>query len=147
MSYYYRRVNNWTWGKPCSCCKQFDMDQAKKRMRVKKLPSCSLCSTTLTEEEKHNNPFPLCEIGDWKSRCCDECNETKVLPMRNRVRGCKSAKEAREMAVGLLSVPAPETVQVVTVPTEPYPNLHSIITRTMDSYYGYGSAYGRGTQN
>jgi hypothetical protein len=114
------------------------MDQAKKRMNVKKLPKCSLCSTTLTEEEKHNNPFPLCEIGDWKSRCCDECNETKVLPMRNRVRDCKSPKEAREMAVGLLSAPAPETVQVVTVPT----NLHSIITRTMDSYYGYGSAYG-----
>ena len=73
-----RRKNAWTWSKPCSCCKQFDIDQAKKL-------------------------------------------ETR-------------AKRAER--------PPPETVQVVRVPTEPYPTLHSIITRTMNSYYGYGSAYG-----
>uniref|UniRef100_A0A6C0AIK8 Uncharacterized protein n=1 Tax=viral metagenome TaxID=1070528 RepID=A0A6C0AIK8_9ZZZZ len=28
---YYRRVNNWAWCKPCSCCRQFDIDQAKKQ--------------------------------------------------------------------------------------------------------------------
>lgn len=27
---YYRRVNNWAWSKPCSCCRQFEVDQAKK---------------------------------------------------------------------------------------------------------------------
>jgi hypothetical protein len=28
-----------------------------------------------------------------------------------------------------------------------YPTLHSLIARTMNWYYGYGSAYGRGVQN
>ena len=27
---YYRRTNNWMWSKPCTCCKQFEIDQAKK---------------------------------------------------------------------------------------------------------------------
>jgi len=27
---YYRRRNEWMWSKPCSCCRQFEIDQAKK---------------------------------------------------------------------------------------------------------------------
>lgn len=124
-----RRKNAWAWGKPCSCCAQFDADKT----RAKKVPKCCFCS----EPNPDNNPFPLCEVDDETSMCCDECNESKVLPMRVRVWDCKSPEEARKKALELLSAPPPE----------PYPNLHSIITRTMDSYYGYGSAYGRGTQN
>jgi hypothetical protein len=29
MPYLLRR-NNWAWGKPCTCCRQFSIDQAKK---------------------------------------------------------------------------------------------------------------------
>ena len=29
-----RRRNNWTWGKPCSCCAQFDADQTNKKTRA-----------------------------------------------------------------------------------------------------------------
>ena len=133
-----RRRNAWTWGKPCSCCAQFDTDQKNKKTRAKKVPKCCFCS----EPNPDNNPFPLCEVDDETSMCCDECNESKVLPMRVRVWDCKSPEEARKKALELLSAPPPEAVQVVTVPTEPYSSLHSIITRTMDSYYGYGSPYG-----
>jgi len=31
MPYRYRRANNWIWSKPCSCCAQFEIDQAKKQ--------------------------------------------------------------------------------------------------------------------
>ena len=123
-----RRKNAWTWSKPCSCCAQFDADQKNKKTRVKKLPKCCLCS----EPNADNNPFPLCEVEDEIAMCCDECNESKVLPMRMRTIACKSPQEARKKALELLSAPPPV----------PYPNLHSIISRTMDSYYGYGSAYG-----
>jgi hypothetical protein len=27
----YTRRNNWVWTKPCSCCQQFEIDQAKKQ--------------------------------------------------------------------------------------------------------------------
>lgn len=34
---YYRRTNNWMWSKPCTCCRQFEIDQAKKlEMRAKR---------------------------------------------------------------------------------------------------------------
>jgi hypothetical protein len=132
-----RRKNAWTWGKPCPCCAQFDAD----KKRPKKVPKCCFCSAPITDEES-NNPFPLCEVDDKTSLCCDECNESKVLPMRMRVRGSGSPEEARKKALELLSAPPPEAVQVVTVPAVPSSSLHSIITRTMDSYYGYGSAYG-----
>ena len=73
----YRQYNIWAiYGKPCSCCRQFEIDQKKKL-------------------------------------------ETRA----------KRAARPKN--------PPPETVQTVTVPT-----LHSMITRLMNSYYGYGSAYG-----
>jgi hypothetical protein len=74
MGYLLRR-NEWMWGKPCSCCRQFEIDQAKKQDR-------------------------------------------------------RAKRAARKPVV-----------------PEPYPTLHSLITRTMNWYYGYGSAYGRSTQN
>ena len=80
MPHRYRRVNNWMWGKPCSCCRQFEIDQKKKL------------------ETRPQNP-------------------------------------------------PPETIQVTTVPTMNYPSLSSIITRQMNMYYGYGSAYGRPTHD
>ena len=123
-----RRKNAWTWSKPCSCCAQFDADQKNKKTRVKKLQKCCFCS----EPNPDNNPFPLCEVEDETSQCCDKCNESKVLPMRVRVWDCKSPEEARKKALEILSAPPPDL----------RPSLHSIITRTMDSYYGYGSAYG-----
>ena len=39
MPHRYRRVNNWAWTKPCSCCKQFDIDQAKKRAKRAQNPT------------------------------------------------------------------------------------------------------------
>jgi hypothetical protein len=73
------------WGKPCTCCRQFEIDKAKK----------------------------------------EETREKRA---------------ARRAA--LPKNPPPETVQETTVPT--YPTLSSIITRQMNMYYGYGSAYGNG---
>ena len=29
-----------------------------------------------------NNPYPLCEDGDFESRCCDDCNTKLVIPAR-----------------------------------------------------------------
>jgi hypothetical protein len=63
---------------------------------------CSLCSAPITDDES-NNPFPLCEVEDTTSQCCDECNESKVLPMRMRTVGCKSPQEARNKAKQLLA--------------------------------------------
>ena len=28
--YRYRRTNTWMWSKPCTCCRQFEIDQVKK---------------------------------------------------------------------------------------------------------------------
>jgi len=82
--HYLLRRNEWMWGKPCSCCRQFNIDQAKKE-------------------------------------------ETRARRAALRASRPKN--------------PPPETIQVTTVPT--YPTLSSIITRQMNMYYGYGSAYGR----
>lgn len=29
-----------------------------------------------------NNPYPLCDEKDYESRCCDECDNTYVIPAR-----------------------------------------------------------------
>lgn len=63
---------------------------------------CSLCSAPITDDES-NSPFPLCEVDDTISQCCDECNETKVLPMRMRVRGSGSPHEARKKALEIIN--------------------------------------------
>ena len=78
--HYLLRRNEWMWGKPCSCCRQFEIDKAKK----------------------------------------EETREKRAARRAARPKN-----------------PPPETVQTVNVPT-----LHSMITRLMNSYYGYGSAYG-----
>ena len=83
------RYRNWynnlaIYGKPCSCCEQYVIDQKKKL-------------------------------------------ETRA----------KRAAQPKN--------PPPETIQVTTVPT--YPTLSSIISRQMNMYYGYGSAYGRPTHD
>ena len=77
MGYLLRR-NQWIWGKPCTCCKQFENDQAKKQ-------------------------------------------DTR-------------AKRAARRAARPQN-PPPETIQVTTVPV--YPTLETVITRQMNSYYGY----------
>ena len=42
-----------------------------------------------------NNPFPMVEVDDYKSRCCDLCNDQIVLPMRFLVRETNNPIEAR----------------------------------------------------
>jgi hypothetical protein len=66
------------WSKPCSCCSQFEIDQAKKQ--------------------------------DTRAK-----------------RAARRSAQPRN--------PPPETIQVTTVPV--YPNLQTIVTRQMNSYYGY----------
>ena len=53
---------------------------------------CCLCGKEITHigydegEYLGNNPHPLSENED--DRCCDECNETKVIPARlNQIYG------------------------------------------------------------
>ena len=29
-----------------------------------------------------NNPYPLCDVNDYTSRCCDECDYEHVIPAR-----------------------------------------------------------------
>lgn len=68
---------------------------------------CSLCSTPITDDES-NNPFPLCEVEDETAVCCDQCNESKVLPMRMIVRNCKSPQEARKKALEIINAKNPK---------------------------------------
>lgn len=63
---------------------------------------CCFCSTPITDDES-NNPFPLCEVEDNIAVCCDQCNETKVLPMRMLTRNCKSPQEARKKALEIIN--------------------------------------------
>ena len=63
--------------------------------------NCCFCLAPITEDES-NSPFPLCEVDDTISQCCDVCNEAKVLPMRMRVRGSGSPQEARKMAFEIM---------------------------------------------
>ena len=49
-------------------------------MMAEEIYICSLC-----DERKYgwgNNPYPLCELTDYDSRCCDQCDVEKVLPAR-----------------------------------------------------------------
>lgn len=41
-----------------------------------------------------NNPYPLCDEKDFESRCCDECNDTYVIPAR--ILNCKSVEELKD---------------------------------------------------
>ena len=41
---------------------------------------CNICGCTFSGYG--NNPYPLCDINDFESRCCDECNSQYVIPSR-----------------------------------------------------------------
>ena len=45
-----------------------------------KTPTCSLCYKPCDCRHGHN-PAPL-DFGDVGARCCDKCNNTRVLPAR-----------------------------------------------------------------
>lgn len=61
---------------------------------------CCLCDRT--EEGFGNNPFPMCDVEDYKSRCCDSCNSDIVVPMRFIVSDCDSPEKAREKVKSLV---------------------------------------------
>jgi len=46
-----------------------------------------------------NNPFPMCDVDDVKSRCCDTCNYKWVFPVRMATASAKSPEEARAMVL------------------------------------------------
>lgn len=45
-----------------------------------KTGNCCLCDGRY--ENWGNNPYPLCDKADYESRCCQACNDTKVIPAR-----------------------------------------------------------------
>lgn len=49
-------------------------------MNNRKTYICCLCGEE--HEGFGNNPYPLYEEGDFKSRCCDDCNTKLVIPAR-----------------------------------------------------------------
>jgi hypothetical protein len=61
--------------------------------------TCSLCDAPAIGWG--NNPFPLCDIDDEVSRCCDTCNtaviQARVLAFRKK---CESPEEARALFKG-----------------------------------------------
>jgi hypothetical protein len=48
-------------------------------MTENKNPKCCLCGNTC-ENEWGNNPYPLSK--NENDRCCNVCNDTKVIPAR-----------------------------------------------------------------
>lgn len=53
-----------------------------------------------------NNPFPMCEVDDVKSRCCDTCNSMWVFPVRVAVSkaNAQSPEEARAIVKKMMGV-------------------------------------------
>jgi hypothetical protein len=45
---------------------------------------CSLCNVEMNNIHETNNPYPLCDYDDTESRCCHNCNYSKVIPARMR---------------------------------------------------------------
>lgn len=41
---------------------------------------CCICGKEV--EQFGNNPYPLCDKDDYDSRCCNECDQDKVIPAR-----------------------------------------------------------------
>lgn len=44
------------------------------------MKKCNLCGQEI--QGWGNNPWPLCDIDDYNSVCCDGCNSTKVIAAR-----------------------------------------------------------------
>ena len=44
------------------------------------IKKCCLCGIKF--EGYGNNPYPLCDVNDYDSRCCNECNSKYVIPSR-----------------------------------------------------------------
>lgn len=42
--------------------------------------TCNLCGSKFLGYG--NNPWPLCDDNDYESRCCDDCDNAKVIPAR-----------------------------------------------------------------
>jgi hypothetical protein len=55
MPYLLRR-NNWAWGKPCTCCRQFTIDQAKKEDTRAKRAARRATSPMATSPPPQNPP-------------------------------------------------------------------------------------------
>ena len=51
-----RRTNNWMWSKPCTCCRQFEIDQAKKEDTRAKRAARRATSPTATSHPLRNPP-------------------------------------------------------------------------------------------
>lgn len=52
-------------------------DSRKDRRFFKCKIKCSLCGSVITDARKSHNALPLSH-----SRCCDKCNDEKVIPTR-----------------------------------------------------------------
>lgn len=44
------------------------------------IKKCCLCGIEF--EGYGNNPYPLCDVNDYNSRCCNDCDSKYVIPSR-----------------------------------------------------------------
>ena len=47
----------------------------------KETKKCCLCGCEI-QEPFTNNPYPLCDVDDYESRCCSKCDQDLVVPAR-----------------------------------------------------------------
>ena len=50
--------------------------------KLDKSINCNLCNVEMKNFLETHNPYPLCDENDNESRCCEKCNQTKVIPAR-----------------------------------------------------------------
>jgi hypothetical protein len=50
--------------------------------KLNKSINCNLCNVEMINVHETHNPYPLCDENDHESRCCTNCNSTKVIPAR-----------------------------------------------------------------
>ena len=50
--------------------------------KLDKSINCNLCNVEMINVHETHNPYPLCDENDNESRCCEKCNQTKVIPAR-----------------------------------------------------------------
>jgi len=77
---------------------------------------CNLCAKRFVGYG--NNPYPLCDAKDLKSRCCDECNFCMVLPARITAMKLPKAKADLWAEVGTTA----KAAAPATVPSAPAPS-------------------------